>query len=132
MSDPIVDPSDLATYMQLTTINEPRAAMLIADAQALCEAIVSPLPVGADQVVRRAAAAAYTNPSGAKMTAIGSARIEYGTSAASTRGVVLTSEDTRDLRLLAGGSGAFSVDLLAGYTAPELPPWDAQYVPTNT
>lgn len=116
MSDPLVDPSDLCIYMQADTINEDRAAMLLADAQSLCQTVVFPLPVGAEAVIRRMAAAAYINPSGARVTALGSGRVEYGSSRSSSNvtqlGVVLTSSDRRDLRALNGGSSAYSIDIL--------------------
>lgn len=129
MSDPLVDPSDLATYMQVDSVNCDRAAMLLADAQSLCETVVAPLPAGAEAVIRRMAAAAYTNPSGARMTALGAARVEYDSgSAATALGVRMTAADRRDIRRLAGGSGAFSFDLIPSDALSTLPIWDVDPV----
>lgn len=134
MSTPIVDPSDLAVYMEIAVINEGRASMLLSDAQSLCETVVLPLPAGAEAVVRRMAAAAYANPSGAEVTAIGTARLQFGSGSTVTKlGVVLTPADMRDLRRLAGGStGAFSFDPVPADALTCLPFWDVQYEPTVT
>lgn len=131
MSDPIVDPSDLEIYMQMAvgTINTDRASMLLGDAQSLAETVVAPLPAGADQIIRRMAAAAYTNPSGAQVTAIGTARLQFGSGTSVTKlGVVLTPADSRDLRRLAGGStGAFSFDPVPADALSCLPIWDVDF-----
>ena len=45
MSDPIVTPDHLGTFLNTTiAADDPRGLMLLADAQTLCESILTPLP----------------------------------------------------------------------------------------
>jgi hypothetical protein len=107
MSDPLVSPTDLGVYLGLGTIDVPRAAMLLEDAQNLCEVIVSPLPAAATSVIKSAATRAYTNPTGATGESTGPYNVQRPSG-----GVYLTKAERRTLRNLAGRSGAFSIDLL--------------------
>lgn len=130
MSAPIITPDDLATFLG-TTVNEDRALAIIADAQALCEAIVSIpfpappavptrfLPVGAEAVVRRVAVRAYVNPTGVTQETIGPYTVQRH-----AMGVYLTAGDRRTLRSLAGGGGAFSVNMTPAGAMSAIPPWD--------
>lgn len=122
MSDPLIDPDDLATYLNDPAINVDRAAKLIADAQLLCETVISPLPAAASVVLMRVAKRAYEDQgrqAPGVVPGIGYA-VNGGDSGGSVIGdVYLTRYDIADLRRMNGGGGAFSIDLLpAGYTPP--------------
>lgn len=124
-TSPVASSADLGTFMGNANLDSSRAAFLLYSAQALCETVVAPLPAGASGVVLRMAAAAYTNPTGATTTAIGTARVEYKSGTAVGQvGVVLTSQDRRDILRFAGRGGAFSVDLTPADAATTLPFWD--------
>lgn len=120
-----VFPSDLATLLGDTSINTTRAQAMIDDAVALCQSVVNPLPAGADVVVKRVAARGYLQTS-ARQYQLASADAPYGASPGPVGGVTLLRVDKADLRRLAGGGGAFTIDLLpADYVAPVSPsPWD--------
>lgn len=120
MSAPVTTPAELETYLGLTAIDSDRAVMLIADAQALCAAIVSPLPAGAKAIVRRVAARAFLGPVAASSETIGPYTVHRG----ANNGVYLSAADRRALRGLAGGGGAFSIDLLPPGAPGTLPAWD--------
>jgi hypothetical protein len=116
-----VDAADLATYLNDSSLNVERASMMIADAQAACEMVVSPLPDGAAFVVRRVAARAYLQTS-ARQYQLGAADSTFGGAPSMAGGVYLTQTDRRDLRAASGGGGAFSIDVLpASYSYT--PPW---------
>lgn len=120
MPTSIVSPGDLAAYLGIDSINETRALVLLGDAQTQCEAIVAPLPEGAEAVIRSAAARAYLNVTGATQESAGPYAIQRPSG-----GVYLTKGERRTLRLLAGGgSGAFSINLLPPTYALDVPPWD--------
>ena len=106
MSDPLVSPADLGVYLGIA-IDVPRAAMILEDAQNLCEMIVSPLPAAATSVIKSAATRAYTNPTGVTGETAGPYNVQRPSG-----GVYLTKGERRTLRTLAGRSGAFSIDLL--------------------
>lgn len=123
MSDPIVDPTDLGTYLNDSTINSERAELMIGQAQALCETIVTPLTAAAAVVVMRVAARGYTTAAqsraNAQMAAAGSP-FQSGPAG----GVYLTRYDKSDLRRTASGSNAYSISMLPASYSPTLPPWD--------
>jgi len=124
MSAPLVDPSELDVYLGLNgAINTGRARMLLADAQVLCEAVLSPLPIGAVAVIKSSAARAYTNVAGVVAETTGPYTVQR-----SSAGVYLTRSERRTLRSLSGGGGAFSIDLLPSTAADNLPPWDTDGV----
>lgn len=133
MSSPLVEPSDLGTYLKDTTIDTGRAAAMIADAQTLCESIVSPLPTTASVVVKRVAARAYVTTTVSRNGQAASAGSPIGATPGGGGGVYLTRGDKADLRRLAGGSSAFSIDPVeTTYTLPtNLPYWDADTYPPN-
>lgn len=126
MSSEIVDPSDLATYLSDPKINQARASALIADAQILCESVVSPLPAGASVVVKRVAARAYVSVTSGRQTELAGMSMPMGSAPGGLGGVWLSRTDKADLRRLAGGGGAFSIDLLPqDFTVPtQLSVWD--------
>lgn len=125
-SGPIVSAYDLGTYLGNTNIDQDRANMVIADAQALCESIISPLPAGAELVVRRIAARGYANVTSAVSTGMGTANVHYASpgAVAGIGGVYLSRADKADLRRLSGGGGAFTVDVTPDGAMANLPPWD--------
>lgn len=130
-----VTPADLATYLGLPadTINEARATMLIDDAVNQALAIVKiadgstyeDLPTGADSIIRAAAGRLYLNPAGATSEAVG----HYSVTRPAASGSMFSKAEKRSLRLLAGGGGAFSIDLMPPDIAEslgEMPWWDVQ------
>ena len=125
-TDPLVTPADLGVYLQRSDIDEARALMVIDDAQALCETILSPLPEQAAGIVRRVAARCYTNATSAHSVAIGSGNISYSspTAAAGIGGMYLSRADKADLRRMGGGGGAFTIDPTPADAGQGLQPWD--------
>lgn len=122
MSDPLVTSDDLAVALNDKTIDADRADFWIGQAQTLCESIASPLPATAAVVVTRVAARAYASTASAsraaQLAASGSPFTPGG------GGAYLTKSDRSDLRRLAGGGNAFTIDMLpAGYVLP-VPSWD--------
>lgn len=125
MTAPLVYPDDLGTYLNDPNINTDRATAMIADAQTLCETILSPLPPAASVVVKRVAARAYVSTTTSRAAQIaGGGGAFAGGALPVTGGVILTRIDKADLRRIAGGGGAFTIDLLAADFTPDLPPWD--------
>lgn len=116
---PIVTTTDLGTYLSDSTINVPRAALFIEQAQILCQSVVNPLPDGAEIVVMRMAGRAYETVTQSRYAQAAAAGMPFGANPAATGEVRLFPSDEADLRRLAGGGGAFSIDLLpSGYVAP--------------
>lgn len=121
MTDPILDSSDLSTYLG-STVDENRATLLIGYAQALCEAIVSPLPAGAEAVVMDVVVRALMNPANLESQGVGPFPVTFG---AVSGGLWLTNQNKANLRLLAGGSGgAFTIDTMPATAGQNLPWWD--------
>lgn len=118
---PVVAVGDLQSYLGLGVIDSDRATLVLASAQVLCESVVSPLPNGAYAVVLDVAARGYSNPTNADSEAVGPFPVTWG---AVSGGLWLTQKNKAALRALAGGGGAFSIDLLTGYCPPWLPIWD--------
>jgi hypothetical protein len=116
VSNPLVTPQDLGTYLADDSIDQQRAAFMLQLAQDLCESIVSPVPATANGVVLAVAARAFSNPEGVTAETVG----PYSVQRASA-GLYLTRSDKATLRRLAGGSGAFSIDVLpTGTSAVQL------------
>ena len=112
-------PDELATYLGDSNIDQTRAALLLRLAESLAESIVAPLPDGAESVVLSASSRAYTNPEGLTSETIGPFNYQRPNG-----NVYLTREERRTLRRLAGGGGAFSIDMLANYVTPDWVPTD--------
>ena len=108
---------DLALYLGLDEINGPRAELLISQAVHLCEAVVSPLPVGAEAVILSAAGRAYANPQGATYETIGPVSVQRPMA-----GLYLTKSEKAALKSMAGRGGAFTVDPTPA-TADPSPTW---------
>jgi len=97
----------LALYLDLTEINGSRADLLIAQAVALCETVVKPLPDQATPVVLSVAARAYVNPQQVSYETIGPMSVQRPQGSG---GLYLTKADKAALKSLAGRGGAFTVD----------------------
>lgn len=111
--------SDLALYLGVATeeVSEDRAGLLITQAEALAKAIIAILPAAATAVILSAAGRAYVNPVSTASQAAG----PYSMSGVAG-GVYLTKAERATLRRLAGGSGAFSIDMLgSGYPDDRFP-----------
>jgi hypothetical protein len=124
VTSPIVSADDLALFLSDDQLNAPRADLMIKLAQQLCESVVTPLPDGAEVVVTRMAARGYvsaTSTRGAQLVAAGS---PFGLVPGGVGGVFLTRQDKGDLRRMAGGGGAFTINPLAADYSVVLPPWD--------
>lgn len=121
MSDPIVDPSDLATYLGIE-VDGDRALAMLSYAQTLCESIVSPLPAGAAVVVLDVAARGFNNPAQYQSAnEPGGFGVQYGPVSG---GMWLTRQNKATLRRLNGGGGAFMIDPTPADAVAVLPPWD--------
>ncbi|MBB1253174.1 hypothetical protein H3146_07290 [Streptomyces sp. OF3] len=96
---------DLALYLGVGEIQGDRADLLLAQATALAEAVVMPLPDGATAVVLSAAARAYSNPAGATYETIGPMSVQRPQA-----GLYLTKAEKTALKSMAGRGGAFTVD----------------------
>ena len=120
MSDPIVFPADLGTYLGIPNLDETRALQILQLAQALCESVVSPLPAGAEGVVLDVAAQAWINPASAGSQSAGPFSM-----GPTPGGLRLTRANKATLRRLAGSGGAFTIDVLGTSAGTGLPWWDA-------
>lgn len=134
MSSPLVQPADLALYLKDASIDTARAVGMIADAQTLCESVVSPLPVTASVVVKRVAARAYVTTTVSRSKQAAGAGSPIGSDPGGLGGVWLTKKDEIDLRRLAGTGSAFSIDPLAAtYALPnDMPYWDVDTTPPGS
>ena len=126
---PLVTADDLATLLKDPTIDRPRAEAIIADVQTLCASIVT-LTSACSVVVKRVAARAYVSTVSPRAPQMGAGGSPFGGGGGNPGGVVLYKSDKADLRRLAGGSSAYSVDMLPDtYALPSnLPYWDADAV----
>ncbi|MFJ3289990.1 hypothetical protein ACIPMW_32480 [Streptomyces sp. NPDC086669] len=97
----------LGLYLDLPEVNADRAELLIAQAVALCETVVKPLPDQATAVVLSAAARAYVNPQQVSYETIGPMSVQRPSGSG---GLYLTKADKSALKALAGRGGAFTVD----------------------
>lgn len=97
----------LGLYLGLGEIDGDRADLLIAQAVALCESVVRPLPDQATAVVLSAAGRAYVNPQQVTYETIGPMSVQRPSGSG---GLYLTKSDKAALKSLAGRGGAFTVD----------------------
>ena len=97
----------LGLYLDLTEINGDRADLLIAQAVALCETVVKPLPDQATAVVLSVAGRGYVNPQQVSYETIGPMSVQRPQGSG---GLYLTKADRTALKSLAGRGGAFTVD----------------------
>lgn len=109
----------LALYLGLDEISGDRADLLIAQAIALCETVVKPLPDQATAVVLSVAGRAYVNPQQVSYETIGPMSVQRPQGSG---GLYLTKADKAALKSLAGRGGAFTVDPTPE-TADPSPTW---------
>ena len=95
----------LGLYLGLDTVDGDRADLLIAQAVALCESVVKPLPTQATAIVLSAAGRAYVNPQQVSYETIGPMSVQRPQGSG---GLYLTKADKAALKSLAGRGGAFS------------------------
>lgn len=117
----LITPDDLATFLG-QEIDETRALLFISLAESQCEAYVSPLPDGARGIVLRLAANAMLNPVAAHTEHAGPFSIGMPTT--QPQSLTLSAADVRQLRLLAGRGGAFTIDPTPQTAATGGMPWD--------
>lgn len=108
MSDPIVDTDDLGTYLNDSTINEGRAAMMIDLAQTECENVIGPLPATARAIVMRVAARGYVSTTQARSPQLAAAGSAFGSAPGGASGIYVTSKDEYDLMRIAQASAGVS------------------------
>ena len=100
-----VTSDDLRIYLGLDTIDDDRATLMITQAVALAESVVTPLPDAASAVVLAVAGRAYANPQGIAYETIGPISVQRPQA-----GLYMTKDERRTLKRLAGRGGAFTVD----------------------
>lgn len=120
MSDPLVDPSDLGTYLGVDVDTE-RAAMVLAQAQSLCESVVSPLVTADVAVILDVATRAWSNPTNSQAEGAAPFSVNWG---AVSGGLWLTKQNKATLLRNHGRSGAFSYDPTPSDAGTILQPWD--------
>ena len=98
---------ELALFLDLAEINGDRADLLLAQAVALCETVVKPLPDRATAVVLSVAGRAYVNPQAVSYETIGPMSVQRPQGSG---GLYLTKADKTALKSLAGRGGAFTVN----------------------
>ena len=121
---PIVSVEDLSTYLNDSTLDATRAALLIEQSQKLCATIVNPLPDDASIIVMRVAGRAYVTITSARQAQAAAASMPYGATQGGLGGVWLSRADKADLRRMASGSNAFSINMLGPDYSVAMPPWD--------
>lgn len=126
MGDPVITWQQLGLHLADDEINVDRATLMISQAQKLCESIVGDLAsvTGADVVVMRVAARAYVTTHSARRQQLAMSGSPFGTLPGADGGVFLTRQDKTDLRRMAGGGNAFTINPLPADYAPDLPDWD--------
>jgi hypothetical protein len=124
VTDPIVDPTDLAALLG-QPVDEDRASALIVLAQELCSTVVDPVPANARSVVLGVALRAYVNPQNVQSQQAAVYGVNYGPAASG--GLYLTRQDRATLKRVAGRGGAFTFDPTPDDAGQGLSPWD-----TNT
>jgi hypothetical protein len=115
MSTPVATPTDLGLYLDTAIAAEdPRALLVLSMAQDLCETIVTPLPATARAAVLDVASRAYSNPRQLHDARIGSASLQFGSTAnsAAIGGLYLSRANKAALKALAGRGAAFSADTM--------------------
>lgn len=114
MSEPLATPTELGTFLEVESIDTARASLILQLAHDRCEMYVSPVPVLAKGLELAVAGRAYTNVSSARQAGIGSAQVSFGAPNGTfgVGGLYLSRSDVRDLRRLAGRTGAFQIDLI--------------------
>lgn len=118
---PLATVNDLEAYVG-HELDETRALLFISLAEAQCEAYVKPLPRAALGIVLKVAAQAMTNPVAVQTETAGP--FSYGMPSMAGVGVALSKADIRQLRLLSGRGGAFTIDPTPADAGSGLMPWN--------
>lgn len=121
---PIATAIELGTYLELDTVNTTRANLMLQLANDRLSLYVDPVPAKAKGIELAVAARVYTNVSSARQAGIGSAQVSFGAENATSGigGLYVSKNEARDLRRMAGRTGAFSIDMLAGPLPPATAP----------
>lgn len=125
MSDPLAAPADLGVYLgKDISADDPRAVLLLQLAHDRCEMYVSPVPAAAKGIELSVAARVYTNATNAHQVGLGSGNVSFGAQNSSTGigGLYVSRQEQRELRKMAGRTGAFTIDLLPVSVAPTAAP----------
>lgn len=113
VSDLVATPEDLALLLGREDVDSVRATLILRLAQTKCERYVSPLPASAQDIVLAVAVRAYANVNSATQAGLGSAYMTLAqTGQGGAGGLYVSKAERRELRLVAGRSGVFSVDML--------------------
>jgi hypothetical protein len=119
----VVTPDDLALFLG-AQVEDNRALMMLDLAKSACSTILDPLTAPAKFVVLSAAARAYSTP-----VPVGAQTVGPYAASGMQGGITLDRREERQLRRLAGGGGAFSIDPLATDAGTDVPWWDTQAGP---
>lgn len=113
MTTPLATPTELGVFLG-ATVDDDRGTLLLQLAHDRCEMYVNPVPAAAKGIELAIAGRAYTNVSSARQAGIGSAQVSFGAPNAGfgIGGLYVSKTERRELRMLAGRTGAFSIDLL--------------------
>lgn len=120
MSTPLATPEQLGVYLTGTPLaaDDARALLMLQMAHDRCEMYVSPVPALGLGIELGIAARAFNNVTSAHQMSLGSASVSFGAqnSSMGVGGLYISKSEIRDLRRLAGRTGAFSVDMLPAMT----------------
>jgi hypothetical protein len=114
VSAPIATSTELGVFLGIDSIDSARGDLMLQLAQDRLEMYVSPVPAAAKGIELAVASRAYNNVTSAHQMGLGSAQVSYGAqnSTMGVGGLYVSKSEVRDLRRLAGRTGAFSIDLL--------------------
>lgn len=115
MSTPLATPDELGVFLgKQIDPDDARATLILQLAHDRCESYVSPVPDAAKGIELAIAGRAYTNVTSAHQVSLGSGGVSFGAqnSQMGIGGLYVSGQEQRDLRRMAGRSGAYGVDLL--------------------
>jgi hypothetical protein len=123
----VVTVDDFALYINNQSLDRDRASYLLNLSQTLCESFVSPLPVGAEAVILDVAERAFSNPTfmGGGLGLYSEDVGPFSTTTPGTTGggVWLSQRNRATLRRLAGGGGAFTIDVMPATAGANVTTW---------
>lgn len=124
MSDPIVTPDDIGTYLGIDVTQpgvEQRLIQILGYAQSQCESIVTPLIPADAAVIVDVTVRAFSNPTNADASAVIGGSVNWGLVSG---GLWLTKQNRATLRRNHGLGGAFTFDPTPVDAGTGLQPWD--------